>query len=51
MFIELLFYFSWDLSYQIEPKETADNSQSQEQFVRTYCTQPLKAYRLFIILN
>ncbi|UJR28280.1 hypothetical protein I4U23_009528 [Adineta vaga] len=34
---------SWDLSYGIEPKETTDNAQNQEQFFKTYGCQPLKA--------
>jgi len=37
-------YFSWDLSYQIEPKETVDTPQCNEQFLRTYGAHPLKAY-------
>ena len=39
----MFFLISWELSYQIEPKETTDNGTWQEQSARTYGTQPLKA--------
>jgi len=39
----LFLIFSWELSYQIESKESTEKCQHQEQFCRTYGTQPLKA--------
>jgi len=42
---------SWELSYQIESKETTEKSQYQEQFCRDYGAQPLKAYVIVYDLN
>jgi hypothetical protein len=45
-----LIHPSWQLSYQIEPKETVDNTdnlqqqKSQEHSSPTYRSRPLKAY-------
>jgi hypothetical protein len=44
-----LFSSSWELSYQIEPKEATDNSQCQEQFLKPYGSQPLKAYIVYYL--
>jgi hypothetical protein len=42
-----LFSSSWELSYEIEPKEATDNS--QEQFLKPYGSQPLKAYIVYYL--
>jgi hypothetical protein len=45
--------FSWNRSFQIEPKETIDNTDHHQQqklqedpSPTTYRTRPLKAYRI-----